>query len=309
MFTTVTLNPALDKLLETDALHFGESNRTRLLSASAAGKGIDVAKVLRDLQCEVDATGFLGGDVADIFYRCFEKEQIGNRFVPIADTTRTNIQLFEKNGRRTGLLEAGPEISAAECTALAERMKELCRESAVVTICGSVPKGVSSDFFSRLIRNARAQCEYVIVDTSGPWLRLAIDEQPDLIKPNRDEMRELMGNDQADDQEMAAFAQQLVKKGLSYVIVSLGGDGAMLISAAGMWRSKAPDIEVKSTVGCGDTMVASLSVSLSERRPPDDMLRRAVALSAANAMTFETAHVILDDYHRLLSGTTVEKLG
>lgn len=308
MITTVTLNPALDKLLETDALEVGKSNRMRLLSVSAAGKGIDVAKVLRDLHKEVEATGFLGGDVADIFVRCFQEEGIGNSFVAIGGSTRTNIQLFEKNGTRTELLENGPTVTADECASLMEQFRSLAEKSDAVTICGSVPQGVSPDYFRELLRTARKSCDFVIADTSGEWLSIAVEEKPDLIKPNRDEMTDLMGKEEATDEEIIAFGQQLVGKGVPYVLVSLGGEGAMLICKDGVWRGKAPEIEVKSTLGCGDTMVASLSVSLSEKRPPEYMLRHSIALSAANAMTFETAHVILEDYKKLIPLCDVAKL-
>lgn len=308
MITTVTLNPALDKLLETDEIKVGETNRTNILSLSAAGKGIDVAKVLRDLDCAVSATGFLGGDVAGIFVRSFKEEKIGNYFVPIKESTRTNIQLFEKNGRRTELLERGPAISKEECASLIKRLKLLTENSDAVAICGSVPQGVSKDYFRGLIQTAKRSGRIVVADTSGDWLKIAVSERPALIKPNRHEMLELMGREQANDDEIITSARQMVNAGTDYVLVSLGGDGAILICDQGVWRGKVPDIPVKSTLGCGDTMVASLIVSLVERHPPETMLLHSIALSAANAMTFETAHVILDDYKKLLSICTVEKL-
>ncbi|MFR4991079.1 MAG: PfkB family carbohydrate kinase, partial [Turicibacter sp.] len=114
MITTITLNPALDKLMQIDALNIGETNRTEILSESAAGKGIDVAKVIRDFNREVNATGFLGGIVAPIFKQCFQDEKINDHFINIKGTTRTNIQLFDTKGKRTELLEKGPEIETNE---------------------------------------------------------------------------------------------------------------------------------------------------------------------------------------------------
>ncbi|GGL45438.1 1-phosphofructokinase [Sporolactobacillus putidus] len=308
MITTLTLNPSLDKLLETDEIKVGETNRTRVLSLSAAGKGIDVAKVLRDLGCAVSATGFLGGDVADLFVRSFEEEKIENCFVPIRESTRTNIQLFEKNGRRTELLEKGPSVSEEERASLIEKFKHLAENSAAVTICGSVPGGISEDYFRELIRSAKLPGGFVIVDTSGVWLKSAVEEKPDLIKPNRIEMLGLMGREQAGDDEIIAFARKVVNDGIHYVLVSLGGDGAILICSKGVWRGKVPDVPVKSTLGCGDSMVASLTVSLIEKHPPETMLLHSIALSAANAMTFDTAHIHLNDYKKLLTECSVEKI-
>ena len=115
-------------------------------------------------------------------------------------------------------------------------------------------------------------------DSSGPLLRAALAEKPDLIKPNRSEMCELMGQPGASDEAIRAYAVRLVADGIPYVLVSLGGDGALLACRDGVWRCKAPDVPVKSTLGCGDTMVASLLLSLLEQAAPAEMLRRAVAL-------------------------------
>lgn len=308
MITTITLNPALDKLLSVDEIVIGEANRTCCLAASAAGKGIDVAKVLRDLDYEVSATGFLGGDVATVFVNCFKKEKIENCFIPIQESTRTNIQLFDKNGKRTEFLEKGPTVSTQECESLMAKVQKLAAKSQAITICGSAPNGVSNDYFRALIQTAKKSGAIVITDTSGELLKIAINEKPHLIKPNRTEMMELMGKSDAKDTEIIAFAQQLVKNGIPYILVSLGGDGAMLVCEQGVWRGKAPEVEVKSTLGCGDTMVASLSLSLEKKLPPNEMLQNAIALSSANAMTFETAHIKVEDYEALLPRCIVTKM-
>jgi 1-phosphofructokinase family hexose kinase len=308
MFTTVTLNPALDKLLETDQIHVGEINRTRMLSESPAGKGIDVAKVMRDLNQDVTATGFLGGPVAPVFRECFRVEKITDRFVKIAGSTRTNVQLFEKSGRRTEFLEKGPEVTRREYAELLETVRELAKKSTVVTLCGSVPVGIQEADFRELMRAAREGGAHLVTDTSGEMLRVAISEKPDLIKPNRSEMMELMGRENAADEEITAFARELVSQGVRNVLVSLGKDGAMLVCGQGVWRGAAPEVEVKSTLGCGDTMVASMSVSMEENLHPAEMLRRAIALSSANAMTFETAHILPGDYEAVLSRCSVEKI-
>lgn len=308
MITTVTLNPALDKLLSVDKIIIGEANRTHCLSESAAGKGIDVAKVLRDLNYEVSATGFLGGDVAHVFISCFQKERIENCFIPIQESTRTNIQLFDKSGKRTEFLEKGPTVTAHECELLMEKVKSLAEKSHVITICGSAPDGVSDDYFRELIQTAKQSGAIVITDTSGKLLKIALEEKPHLIKPNRTEMLELMGKADASRDEIIAFAQQLVNNGIPYILVSLGGEGAMLVCKQGVWLGKAPQVDVKSTLGCGDTMVASLSLSLEQKLSPDVMLKNAIALSSANAMTFETAHIKVEDYEELLSRCIVTKL-
>lgn len=307
MITTVTLNPALDRMLSVDEIVMGEANRVKRLCDTAAGKGVDVTKVLRDLSAEVTCTGFLGGAVSSVFIDCFTQIGAHNQFVRIEGITRTNLQIFDGQGRRTELLEQGPSVTAEEFCALMERVEKLARESSVVTICGSAPRGISLDDYRRLIRLVKGTGAITVVDASGALLRAALEEKPHLIKPNRYEMRELMGDPNADQAAIRAFSLRLVEKGVPYVLVSLGKEGAMLACKEGVYLSQAPDVPVKSTLGCGDTMVASMALSFEERCPPSEMLRRAVALSSANAMTFETAHIDPQEYRRLMERTTVSR--
>ncbi|HAX72250.1 MAG TPA: 1-phosphofructokinase [Firmicutes bacterium] len=308
MITTVTLNPALDKLMKIEDIVIGEANRTEILSATAAGKGIDVAKVLRDFDIPVTATGFLGGITAPIFKHCFAEENIVDCFVEIADTTRTNIQLFDHNGQRTELLEKGPQVTKTECEALLAVVEKLSKNSSVVAICGSAPRGVDEEYFSTVVKLAQANCKNVVVDASGKLLKVAIGLKPNLIKPNKTEMLELMGVASATNEEIITYAQELVASGIEYVLISLGKDGAMLVCRDGVYQGSAPEVDVKSTLGCGDTMVASMCESFVERDTPDVMLKKAIALSSANAMTFETAHVIKNDYEALLPRCDIQKI-
>ena len=163
----------------------------------------------------------------------------------------------------------------------------------------SVPGGHMAGSLAYEARSAQEAADYV---------RRIAAEKPDLIKPNRSEMCELMGQPGASDEAIRAYAVRLVADGIPYVLVSLGGDGALLACRDGVWRCKAPDVPVKSTLGCGDTMVASLLLSLLEQAAPAEMLRRAVALSSANAMTFETAHIQPETYRELLPLCTADRL-
>ena len=139
-------------------------------------------------------------------------------------------------------------------------------------------------------------------------MKVAIEQKPCLIKPNQDEMLELMGVKSATQDQMIEFAQEICRQGIEYVLISLGKEGAMLVSEQGAWKGKAPEVEVKSTLGCGDTVVASMCISFAEGDQPEEMLKKAIALSSANAMTFETAHVIESDYKSLLPRCRVEKI-
>lgn len=308
MIATVTMNPALDRLVRAESLIIGDTNRVTRQADSPAGKGIDVAKALRSLGIDVTVTGFLGGDTAPAFIDFFAREGIRNDFVPIQGTTRTNIQIFGEDGKRTELLESGPEILPAECDALLQVVRRLADACRVITLNGSAPRGITVDYFRELIRTAKSGGAFVITDTSGKFLEAALQERPHLIKPNRLEMRELMGNPDAGNEEIIAYAQKIVQEAVPYVLVSLGRDGAILVCREGVWHGLAPDVPVKSTLGCGDTMVASMALSFEQGHTPDIMLKNAIALSTANVMTFETARIIPSDYEDILKITAVERI-
>jgi len=309
MITTITLNPALDRLLSTGEIEMGEANRVERKFDFPAGKGVDVAKVLSDMGREVSATGFLGGHAAGAFEACFTRKGIRNAFVSIAGETRVNIQLFEEGGRRTELLEQGPIVSADECRRLNWTIEALAPQSRVVTLCGSAPRGISLEYYCELIRNLKEHGCIVIVDASGKLLPAALEEKPHMIKPNRYEMQQLMGKPDATDEEIIAYGRNLVEDGIPYVMVSLGGDGSMLICKEGVYKANAPKVDVQTTLGCGDTAVASMAMSFYDGLEPAEMLRNAAALATANCMTFETAHVTRANYEYVLPQVHVEKIG
>lgn len=308
MITTITMNPALDRLMQAERIQVGETNRVKRLADSAAGKGIDVAKALRSLDRRVTVTGFLGGGITRVFTDFFAQWGIRNEFVSIQGTTRTNLHIFSEDGKRTELLERGPEILPAECDRLLQVVEGLAGESAVLTINGSVPGGITEEYFRALIRAAKSKGAFVITDTSGRFLRAALEERPHLIKPNRAEMRELMGDPNASNEAIVDYAQSIAADRVPYVAVSLGGEGALLACREGVWHGRAPDVPVKSTLGCGDTMVASLALSLEQGHSPDVMLKNAIALSTANVLTLETAHICPADYEAMLPLTRVERI-
>ena len=129
-----------------------------------------------------------------------KKRKIHDHFISIAGTTRTNIQLFDTKGKRTELLEKGPKVDASEFNQLLQKVEKLAKQSTVVAICGSAPQGIDESYFKKLIQVAKANCDQVIVDTSGPLLKVAIQEKAKLIKPNKDEMLELMNQKNATDE-------------------------------------------------------------------------------------------------------------
>ena len=164
------------------------------------------------------------------------------------------------------------------------------------------------DFYGRLVKLAAGQGKPVIVDTSGAALEAVLPFGPSMIKPNGDEVRQLLGRENLEKAELARAAQELRARGIGAVAISLGKDGVIYACDKGVYQGITPDIPVVNTVGCGDSMVAGFAVAIVRRYSVEETLRLAVAISTANALTAETGSFRQEDLERLLSQIKIEKL-
>ena len=178
----------------------------------------------------------------------------------------------------------------------------------MVTISGSVPKGTPPDFYGRLIRYAKERGIRVLLDTSGQLLRDGAAARPTLIKPNTDEIEQLLGAPAKSEEELIAAAEKLRDGGIEIVVISLGKDGALIACRDGVFRGVTPDIPVVNTVGCGDSMVAGFAVGLSRGYSLPETIRFAMAVSTANALTMETGYFKTEDLESLLGQVSVHKI-
>jgi 1-phosphofructokinase len=176
--------------------------------------------------------------------------------VPIGGTVRSNITVAEPDGTTTKLNEAGPELTADEAAAVARTVVDLAPRASWVVGAGSLPRGLGVDFYARLVTALRDSHTQVCIDASGPPLAAAVDAGPDLIKPNTEELAELVGRPLARLADVVDAAAEIRKRGVGTVLVSLGGDGALLVSADEVLHGWAPPVRVRSTVGAGDSTLA-----------------------------------------------------
>lgn len=293
MITTVTLNPALDKTIHLKELNIGEVNRIERLENIPGGKGINVAKVIFQLGGEVNATGFLGGFVGENIESLL-KGRFPCVFVKIAGETRSNSNILSENGIVTEILEPGPVVSETEVNCFLDKYLSVIAESNVVVLSGSVPRGVPDAIYQKLIALAKEKGKKVILDTSGSLLVQGIKACPDLIKPNKAELEYLAGKKLESLEEIEKAAEQIREQGVSAVLVSLGADGILYVGEEGHYALKPPKIEVKNTVGCGDSLVAAMAMGMEKNEDIEKMLRYAVAVSTANALTTESGSVEID---------------
>lgn len=277
---TITLNPALDLTTRLEAMSLGEVNLVSEANLRAAGKGINVAMVLKDLGREVGLTGWLGEDNQQSFVSLFAERGLADHFVRVAGSTRINVKISEQSGRVTDLNLPGLTIHEGEVSALEQAIDELAPHADWFVLAGSLPKGVAPDYCARLIRLLKAKGKQVIFDCSGAALSEGIKAAPTLVKPNLEELSQWAGRPIETLAEQADCARALQAQGIEHVVVSNGADGLVWFGPQATWQAVPPRMEVVSTVGAGDSLVAGLAHGLSLGWAPEQTLRLATAVSA-----------------------------
>lgn len=295
MVTTVTLNVAIDKAYVVERLDRGTVMRVKKCTNTAGGKGLNVTKIIQQCGEEVIATGFVGGHAGAFVEEMLNAQGIANRFVKVQGETRSCINILEADGTSTEFLEPGEPVSPEDVDRFLQGFDDVIKDSSVVTISGSVPKGVSVSMYAELIKRIKAKGKKVILDTSGNLLKESIKACPSMIKPNKDEIEDLLGIQVTNHKELVEGAIALHKKGIEVVAVSMGSEGVLVVSEEGIYIGKPPKIQTVNTVGCGDSMTAAFAVGFARGLRIDDTICYAVAVSSANAMTMETGSYRKED--------------
>lgn len=277
---TVTLNPALDVTVRLPALRLGEVNRSENLQVHAAGKGLNVAQVLADLGHQLTVTGFLGADNPQAFEQLFAARGFADEFVRVAGETRSNIKLAEAGGRVTDINGPGLMVAEAERVELLTRLKRLAPAHDLVVVAGSLPRGFQVEWFIELLRTLRQLGARVALDTSGAALRAGLATAPWLIKPNEEELADARGMKTADAQALAREAWRLQVEGVEHVVISQGADGVSWFGPDSAWHAHPPKVQVVSTVGAGDSLLAGMLHGLLESWPAERTLSHATAIAA-----------------------------
>ena len=305
---TLTLNPALDLTVETDGLELGEVNRSHALHRHAAGKGLNVAQVLADLGHQVTVSGFLGEANAQPFEELFAKRGFTDAFIRVPGETRSNIKLAERSGRVTDVNGPGPVVDDQAQAALLARLQDIAPGHDSVVVAGSLPRGVSPQWFQALLEQLAQLGLKVALDTSGAALRAGLQTRPWLVKPNTHELGEVLGSSVETPAEQAVAARRLLADGVANVVISQGERGVNWFADDLALQALPPTVDVASTVGAGDSLLAGLVHGLLSQKTPEHSLRTATAI-AAMAVT-QIGFGISDVAHlaRLESGVSVRPL-
>mgnify|MGYP002623050546 CR=1 FL=1 len=291
MITTVTLNASIDKAYYmSDAIENGTVMRVREVRNVAGGKGLNVAKVAHICGEEIKVTGFVGGFNGQWLESMAANAGLITDFEHVSGETRSCVNILDPKFGSTEYLEPGFELSPEDIAKFMARFPEIIRESSVVTMSGSAPRGVAKNIYGELVRIIRETGKRVILDTSGEYLKLALlsEMKPNMIKPNKDEIEQITGIKPKTLDDVKGSAILLHETGVEFVVVSLGSEGALLACDDGVLIARPPKLEAVNTVGCGDAMTGAFAVAMSRNLRPDEALRYAVAVSAASALSPDT---------------------
>ncbi len=286
MIYTVTLNPALDRAIEVAGLLPDDTTRMTGETVYAAGKGIDVSRVVRELGGYSVALGLVGGYAGSQIEGLLINAGVVSDFTAIGGETRTNIVLKETgSGQQYAISAPGPEISAAEIGRFYEHLRGLGDVTHLV-ISGSLPRGVTTQLYNQIILAGRKNGAFVMLDSDGPALNEGISQQPTCIKPNQHELGRLVGREIRDERQIIMACAEVHARGVEQVIVSRGRQGLIFSDRQGaLLKAVAPPVDAQSTVGAGDSVVAGFVLANSRGLDPAQCLRWGCAAGAATART------------------------
>ncbi|GAB6100547.1 1-phosphofructokinase [Halanaerocella petrolearia] len=307
MITTLTINAAVDYTVETSQLEIGAVNSVEFRRKDAAGKGINVAKDVVKLGQKAKAIACLGGSGGEYINRFLEKRKIPADISWIDGETRTNLKVVDESGDETKINQQGANISEDVLVEVKKKVLDSVATSEVIVLAGSLPPSIPQDFYHDLIKEIGQDKVKVFLDTSGQPLKSALEVQPTLIKPNIHELEEIYEQKMSQSQ-VIEVGQKLVKQGIKLVLVSLGSEGAILVTEGQILQANPPVVDPVSTVGAGDSMVAGMAVSYLEDKSPVDMLKFATAVSVATILQPGSEVGGLEETKEVIDQVEIKKL-
>lgn len=306
---TVTLNPAVDRELTVPAIEFDSVLRASARQIDFGGKGFNVSRMLKSLGTPSTALGFAGGKSGELLRDGLESLGIATDFIWVSGETRTNVSIVtDTHDHYLKVNEPGPTISASEQQHLLEQVRILCQLGDWWVLAGSLPPGIISNYYARLIEIIQSAGANAILDTSGDALAQGCKAGPFLAKPNDVEIQQIIGLPVDNELKIKAAAQRLGEMGVSNVVVSLGKQGAMLVKPDEYWLVKSPKIEERNPIGAGDSLVGGLVWGLSQEMPMVEALRWGAACGAAAASQSGTGVGSREMVENLVTKTEIQQI-
>lgn len=310
MILSVTMNPSVDISYPVPTLKLDDVNRVEHVRKTAGGKGLNVARVIAQMGEDVVATGILGGTIGAYIVQELNKGHIPNDFMKTDKESRNCIAILHE-GMQTEILEPGPTFSFNEGATFLEKFEGMLSKFSIVTVSGSLPKGLPTDFYYQMLQICHKKEIPLIVDTSGGSLRevLLHKEKPFVIKPNMTELSQLLDIDVK--MSMKELKQALCHDlfyGIEWIIVSMGSEGAFVKHKGDFYRVTIPKVDVVNPVGSGDATVAGLAIALKQKQPVETVLKTAMTTGMLNSMEAETGFINVKAFQHYFELVKIEKL-
>lgn len=310
MILSVTLNPSVDISYEIPSFKLDESNRTNEVRKTAGGKGLNVTRVSHLLGAEVQATGILGGTIGQFIENQLNQHSIKHNFYKIDQESRNCIAILH-DGNQTEVLEPGPTLTTEIAEGFENHFSRLLELGTnVVTISGSLPKGISTDYYAGLIARANRFGIPVVLDTSGQALHAVLSNsaRPTIIKPNLSELKQLLAESVTTDVDVLkkALANPLFHD-IETIVVTLGKDGAFVKHQGDYYTVSIPVVKAVNPVGSGDATVAGMAKALSEKHSIESIVKSGMTAGILNAMEKQTGYVQASNFDQYYSMITMTK--
>ncbi|ORX22546.1 1-phosphofructokinase [Thermoanaerobacterium sp. PSU-2] len=306
MVTTVTVNPAIDRTLIVNEFKIGAVNRVSRTIIDAGGKGVNVAKNLKNLGCDVKCLGFMGPN-GKYIENVLSELGIKFNFVQIKNDIRTNIKIVDEiRHTYTDINEAGPDVSQDEIEKLILSINEHADLSDVIVLSGSLLPNMDKDFYRQIIEKVSEKGVKVILDADGDALKLGVEGKPYMIKPNIHELRRMTGKNLESVDEIIEEGMRIIESGISIVAVSMGGSGSIVVTEDKAYKVKPIKVQVKGTVGAGDAYVAGFAYGLSENLSIEEAIKMASSASTSVIMREGTKACSLKDVEELKEKVEIE---
>lgn len=303
MIYTLTLNPSVDLIISLERFIEGRVNLSDNEYKLPGGKGINVSQVMKNLGHDSMALGFIGGFTGKFIEGELKKKQVESDFVEVAGDTRINIKMKD-SAAESEINGNSPEISKEKLEELLEKLKEFKKDD-ILVMCGSVPKTLPESIYREILESIETKVK-VVVDSKGEALAEAVKGKPFMIKPNNHELEDMFGVKIEGQEDIIKYGKKLVEMGAENVIVSMAGDGALLINKEEIYFGSVPKGTLVNSVGAGDSLVGGFTAGVIEGLTLTESFKKGIASGSASA--FSENLCTLEEVEKLLEEIEIRKI-
>lgn len=307
MILTICPNPSIDCTIELDSLNVGMLNRVSSKVETYGGKALNVAMGVARLNEKSFATGFMFDGQGTLFEKKLSNEKVEHKFIYNEGNARVNYKIIDKKSMLTEINDKGDKVVRDKQLELITLVKELSNKASITVMSGSLPKGIDASFYNEVLQVIPNNVKK-IVDTEKINMLEALKNEIYLVKPKLNELEQFSGVAIHDKKDMVKASLKYIERGVKYVLVSLGADGAILTDGIESYYCKSANVAINSTVGAGDCMLAAACVATEHGLSMQDMLRSCVAAGTATITTSKTDLFYMDKYNEIYSKVVASKI-